>query len=161
MCKFLSLVIDRAHSRFENTEYLSNVVFLYLRYSKFLNDDYAPEANYSNILSKIESCGGLFYIVLNSSGSDFAGFIYIDNSYKQINDDDYLVSGKELLEDAFSIMNIEDEEEDLNQTINSWLSKKLSHLPTSGDNFIYQDKWKVFVNSANKKGAVEVSFKKL
>lgn len=79
MCKFLSLVIDRAHSRFANTEYLSNVVFLYLRYSKFLNDDYAPEANYSNILSKIESCGGLFYIVLNSSGSDFAGFIYIDN----------------------------------------------------------------------------------
>lgn len=79
MCKFLNLIIDRAHSRFENTEYLSNVIFLYMRYARFLNDDYAPEINYSNIIAKIESCGSLFFIVLDSSGSDFAGFIYIDN----------------------------------------------------------------------------------
>ena len=79
MCKFLNLVIDRAHSRFENTEYLSNVIFLYMRYAKFLNDDYAPEINYSTIISKIENCGRLFFVVLDSTSGEFAGFIYIDN----------------------------------------------------------------------------------
>ena len=81
MCKFLNLVIDRAHSRFENTEYLSNVIFLYMRYAKFLNDDYAPEISYSTIISKIENCGRLFFVVLDSKSGEFAGFIYIDNLF--------------------------------------------------------------------------------
>lgn len=79
MCKFLRLIIDRNHSYFENTRYLSNVIFLYLRYSKFLNDDYAPEANYSNLVNLIEKCGSLFFVILNSENDEFAGFVYLDN----------------------------------------------------------------------------------
>ncbi len=77
MCKFLKLIIDRENSRYENTEYLSNVIFLYLRYAKFLKDDYAPEANYESILNLIERCGNLFFVIL--CGEDFAGFVYLDN----------------------------------------------------------------------------------
>ena len=79
MCKFVKLIIDRKNSRYENTRYLSNVMFLYSRYAKFLNDDYAPEANYMNLLDLIEKCGELFYVVLNREDEDFAGFIYLDN----------------------------------------------------------------------------------
>ena len=79
MCKFVKLVIDRQNSRYENTRYLSNVMFLYSRYAKFLNDDYAPEVCYMNLINMIEKCGELFFIVLNKQNDDFAGFIYLDN----------------------------------------------------------------------------------
>ena len=79
MCKIVRLIINRRQSYFRNTKYLSNVIFLYLRYRKFLNDDYAPEATYENILNLIEKCGDLFFVVLNDEDNDFAGFIYLDN----------------------------------------------------------------------------------
>ena len=163
---FYSYLIKRENEEFRINElmkpphFVSQETKISIVFKTFKDQHY----HMAVVLDQFDSTLGI--ITLEDVIEELVGEIFdeTDEIYeetKQINDDNYLVSGKELLEDAFSIMNIEDEEEDLNQTINSWLSKKLSHLPTSGDNFIYQDKWKVFVNSANKKGAVEVSFKKL
>ncbi len=77
---------------------------------------------------------------------------------KQLDENNYLVSGKEMLFDAFDTMKIEPEEGLENQTINSWLGREFGRIPTSGDNLIYQDDWKVMVVSANKKGAIQVRF---
>lgn len=85
----------------------------------------------------------------------------------QIDEDHYSVSGKEILGDALEIMNIElketdeENETDLNQTVNSWLCGIFGRLPTSGDNFIFQDEWKVKVKSATRKGAIEVEFERI
>lgn len=163
---FYSYLIKRENEEFRINElmkpphFVSQETKISIVFKTFKDQHY----HMAVVLDQFDSTLGI--ITLEDVIEELVGEIFdeTDEIYeetKQIDDDNYLVSGKELLEDAFSIMNIEDEEEDLNQTINSWLSKKLSHLPTSGDNFIYQDRWKVFVNSANKKGAVEVSFKKL
>lgn len=79
MCKFLRLIIDRENSIYKNTQYLSNVIFLYLRYAKFLNDDYAKTPNYANLVDKIEETSPFFFVILNSDTNDFAGFVYLDN----------------------------------------------------------------------------------
>ena len=50
---------------------------------------------------------------------------------------------------------------DLNQTINSWLCKEFGRIPTSGDNFIFKDEWKIRVKSATRKGAREVEFSRV
>lgn len=80
---------------------------------------------------------------------------------KQIGEDEYLVSGKEMLDDAFEIIGIEKDDEEENQTVNSWLSRVMERIPTAGDNFLYQDEWKITVLSATKKGAIEIKFKKI
>ncbi len=79
MCKFVRLIIDRKNSRYQNTEYLSNVIFLYLRYAKFLNDDYAQQVSFTNIVDMIEKCGDMFFVMLNEENDEFAGFVYLDN----------------------------------------------------------------------------------
>ncbi len=79
MCKFINLKINRNNPLTLNAPYLTNVIFLYARYAKFLNDDYAPQVNYQNILELIEKCGNLFFVILNDETDDFAGFVYLDN----------------------------------------------------------------------------------
>lgn len=79
MCRFVRLVIDRKNSYFENTEYLAQAMFLYIRYSKFIKDDYAPEDTYENIVDFVEKCGMFFWIILEEETNEFAGFVYLDN----------------------------------------------------------------------------------
>ncbi len=73
----------------------------------------------------------------------------------------YTVSGKEMLFDAFEIMEIEIDDELENQTVNAWVSQCLGRIPYSGDNFLYKDSWKITVLSASKKGAISVRFEEL
>ena len=79
MCKFVNLIINRQNLIFKNTKYLPNVTFLYSRYKKFLNDDYAPPQVYNYVLDLIESTSPLFFIILNAKTEEFAGFVYLDN----------------------------------------------------------------------------------
>ena len=114
------------------------------------------------VLDQFDSTLGL--ITLEDIIEELVGEIFdetdeIFNEVKQIDENTYLVSGKELVEDAFDSIGIEiDDEEDfdLNQTINSWLSKEFGRLPTAGDNFLFLDQWKITVKSASRKGAKEV-----
>lgn len=79
MCKFINLIIDKKNLIFKNTHYLSNVIFLYSRYSKYLNDDYAQGNTFLNVLNIIENSSTLFFVVLSKKNNEFAGFIYLDN----------------------------------------------------------------------------------
>lgn len=79
MCKFVNLIIDRKKLIFKNTHYLSNVIFLYSRYSKYLTDDYAKNNPFLSVLNIIENSSPLFFVILNEKTDEFAGFIYLDN----------------------------------------------------------------------------------
>lgn len=79
MCKFVNLIIDRKNLIFQNTQYLSNVLFLYAKYKKYLNDDYVDQITYQQILTIIESTSPLFFVILDAKTDDFAGFVYLDN----------------------------------------------------------------------------------
>ena len=122
------------------------------------------------VLDQFDSTLGL--ITLEDIIEELVGEIFdetdeIFDETKQLDENHYRASGKELVQDAFDIIGIEveskDEENeiDLNQTINSWLSCVFGRIPTSGDNFIFQDEWKVKVLSATRKGAKEVEFERL
>lgn len=122
------------------------------------------------VLDQFDSTLGL--ITLEDIIEELVGEIFdetdeIFEETKLIGDDKYAVSGKEILGDALDIIGIEveendDEEElDLNQTVNSWLCCEFGRIPTSGDNFIFQDTWKVTVKSATRKGAKEVEIEKI
>ena len=115
------------------------------------------------VLDQFDSTLGL--ITLEDIIEELVGEIFdetdeIFEQVKQIDENTYIISGKELVSDAFDSIGIEIEDEiedfDLNQTVNSWLSKEFGKLPTSGDNFLFLDKWKITVKSASKKGAKEV-----
>lgn len=118
------------------------------------------------VLDQFDSTLGL--ITMEDIIEELVGEIFdetdeIFEETKKIDDDHYVASGKEIVHDAFDIIGIQiDDEEDfdLNQTINSWLCKEFGRIPMSGDNFIFMDEWKVSVKSATRKGAKEVEFSK-
>ena len=122
------------------------------------------------VLDQFDSTLGL--ITLEDIIEELVGEIFdetdeIFEEIKKLDDNHYRVSGREMVQDAFDIIGIEvddkDEEDelDLNQTINSWLSCEFGALPSSGDNFIFQDEWKIKVLSATRKGAKEVEFERI
>lgn len=119
------------------------------------------------VLDQFDSTLGL--ITMEDIIEELVGEIFdetdeIFEETKKVNEDKYIVSGKEIVNDAFDIIGIqidEDEDFDLNQTINSWLCKEFGRIPTSGDNFIFKDEWKIRVKSATRKGAREVEFSRV
>ena len=120
------------------------------------------------VLDQFDSTLGL--ITMEDIIEELVGEIFdetdeIFEETKAIGENRYSVSGKEILNDAFDIIGIEidedDEEIDLNQTVNSWICCEFGRIPTSGDNFIFQDEWKITVKSATRKGAREVQFERI
>ena len=85
---------------------------------------------------------------LAAIGSAAAGLVYYFKKSKKDEGEDF--------NDDF-----EDEDFDLNQTVNSWLCKEFGRIPTSGDNFIFKDEWKIKVKSATRKGAREVEISRV
>ena len=122
------------------------------------------------VLDQFDSTLGL--ITLEDILEELVGEIFdetdeIFNETRQISENKYAVSGKVILENVFEIIGIEVEEDeegneiDLNQTVNSWLSGEFGKLPTSGDNFLFNNEWKITVKSATRKGAKEVEFERV
>ena len=74
----------------------------------------------------------------------------------EVQEGQFVVSGKEMLYDCFDIIGIEIEEDLENQTVNAWVSQQLGRIPFSGDNFLYKDEWKITILAASKKGAISV-----
>ena len=118
------------------------------------------------VLDQFDSTLGL--ITLEDIIEELVGEIFdesdeMEESIKLIGDDEYSMSGNELLEKVFEEIDyeVDDEEMDLNQTVNSFLSKKLGRIPISGDSYLFNDEWVFKVVSANRKGAMEVNLKKI
>ena len=118
------------------------------------------------VLDQFDSTLGL--ITLEDIIEELVGEIFdesdeMEESIKLIGDDEYSMSGNELLEKVFEEIDyeVDDEEMDLNQTVNSFLSEKLGRIPTSGDSYLFKDEWVFKVISANREGAMEVNLKKI
>lgn len=118
------------------------------------------------VLDQFDSTLGL--ITLEDIIEELVGEIFdesdeMEESIKLIGEDEYTMSGNEILEKVFEEIEyeVDDEEMDLNQTVNSFLSEKLGRIPTSGDSYLFNDEWVFKVISANRKGAMEVNLKKI
>lgn len=64
---------------FEKEEYFEQALFLYLRYSKFLDDDYAQQGMpvYEYFRQLISSLSPFFWVI--TEGDEVSGFVYLDN----------------------------------------------------------------------------------
>ncbi len=79
MIEFVRLIIDREKNKYINIRYLPEIMFLYLRYSKFLDDDYAKDGQsfYEYFISLLERLSPFFWVILYDG--KVSGFVFLDN----------------------------------------------------------------------------------
>ena len=64
---------------FEKEKYFEQALFLYLRYSRFLDDDYAQKGMpvFEYFTRLISSVSPFFWVI--TEGDEVSGFVYLDN----------------------------------------------------------------------------------
>ncbi len=79
MIEFLNITIKRNTGHYENTKYFTEVMFLYLRYAKFLDDDYAlnGQSFYEYFCGLVERLSPFFWVILYDG--KVSGFVFLDN----------------------------------------------------------------------------------
>ncbi|MBR2526631.1 GNAT family N-acetyltransferase [bacterium] len=77
MIKFVKIKIDRKKRLYRNISFLEEIYFLYKRFSRYLNDDFAREDLLEEIICAIEINNPYFWVIL--SNDDFAGFVLLEN----------------------------------------------------------------------------------
>lgn len=82
MCKFIKLVIKRKDNEFRNIQYLSQIIKLYQKFSKYLHDDFfifSKKSSVDAVIDLIERTSPFFWIIEDKNSGKFAGFVYLDN----------------------------------------------------------------------------------
>jgi arginyl-tRNA--protein-N-Asp/Glu arginylyltransferase len=66
-------------SPFEKPAYFEQALFLYTKYSKFLDDDYARNGQsiFEYFVNLIENTSQFFYVIVEND--EVSGFVYLDN----------------------------------------------------------------------------------
>ena len=80
MCRLKRVYINRAKGIFENCKYLPEIMFLYLRYSKYLEDDFTEHKSsfLAYFTDLVEKLSPFFWAVIDENDS-LAGFISLEN----------------------------------------------------------------------------------
>lgn len=80
MIKFKRIVLDKKQGILPNIRYFPQIVILYQKYSKFLNDDYFDKKDViQSMLDLIEKTTPYFWVITAGKNEDFAGFVFLDN----------------------------------------------------------------------------------
>ncbi len=77
MCKFKPIILTPNLSLFQNLHYIPDVKKCYLKYVKYLQDDFS-EAYTSNLHSFIYHSSPFFWVVTDFD-DNFMGFVFLDN----------------------------------------------------------------------------------
>lgn len=75
MCKFIQVVYNPNRNLFFNIHYIAQIHSTYLKYAKYLQDDFAYA--HRDIYSFMESCP-YFWTIVNSK-NEYMGFVFLDN----------------------------------------------------------------------------------
>lgn len=77
MCKFKPVILTPNFSHFQNLHYIPEIKKCYLKYFKFLQDDFAKTLT-SDIYSFIAQSSPFFWVITDYEDR-FMGFVYLDN----------------------------------------------------------------------------------
>lgn len=80
MCRIKRIYINRQRGIFENCKYLPSLMFLYLRYAKYLEDDFTDKktsflAYFTDLVERLSP----FFWAVTDENDNPAGFIYLEN----------------------------------------------------------------------------------
>ena len=73
MCKFEQIIFNPPYI-FKNLHYIPKIQDCFLKYRKYLLDDFAPE----DVYALIESVSPFFWVILDRN-DEFMGFVFLDN----------------------------------------------------------------------------------
>jgi RimJ/RimL family protein N-acetyltransferase len=82
MSKFIQIIINKRKMEFKNIQYLPQIIALYERFSRYLNDDYFSQnetAPIDAVLGLVERTSPFFWAVVNKKNGKLAGFVFLDN----------------------------------------------------------------------------------
>lgn len=81
MTRFIKIIINRNKNEFKNIHFLPQIISLYGKFSKFLNDDYfqADNSVVDSVINLIEKTTPYFWVILDKKSTKFAGFVFLDN----------------------------------------------------------------------------------
>lgn len=82
MSKFIKIIINRKKNEYKNIEYISKVIELYEKFSKYLYDDYFLDTKKNivdSVIELIEKTTPFFWVVLEKKTDKFAGFGFLEN----------------------------------------------------------------------------------
>lgn len=77
MIKFVKIKINRNEKKYRNINFLGDIYFLYQRFNRYLNDDFAHEDLLEEVITTIEKNFPFFWVVLDND--KFAGFVFLEN----------------------------------------------------------------------------------
>ena len=82
MIKFKKIIIDKNRDFYLNPAYIPQIIRLYKRYSKYLNDDYfdaSGQTEVDMIIALVEKTQPYFWVITAGKDDRFAGFVFLDN----------------------------------------------------------------------------------
>lgn len=82
MSIFINIIINKRKKEYVNIQYLPQIISLYERFSRYLNDDYFLDNTKNSIdavLELVERTSPFFWAVISKKSGKLAGFIFLDN----------------------------------------------------------------------------------
>lgn len=80
MERFSPVIVDFQHKIFKNTDSISRLFFLYRKYAKYLDDDFATDKRplYRYFIENIQRLSPFFWVIIDEKTHNTAGFVYLD-----------------------------------------------------------------------------------